>query len=178
MSANDIQIGGSHYNKHKDETQHWDWVIDLNLPYTLGCATKYLFRWRDKGGIEDLKKARHYIQKTADRWEDIPNGAHVRQTYECFAHNIVPNYVGVTERLICEMVTGVVSNQIVDFKSVLSLLDSFIREESSKADTDVYATITRRIDDGNYGPVLKGVKTYEDLENNIDQPTARQLHPG
>lgn len=171
MSANDTQVGGSHYNKHKGEVQHWDWVIDLNLPYTLGCATKYLFRWRDKGGIEDLKKARHYILKTHDRWSDISNGTHVRQTYVQLARGTVPSYVGMTERLICEMLTGGASDQYAYIKCALDLLDTFIREEESKADTDIYATITRRVDN-------EGRKTHEEFEDHGDQPTASQLHPG
>jgi hypothetical protein len=28
-----------------------------------GNALKYLARWREKGGIDDLRKARHYIDK-------------------------------------------------------------------------------------------------------------------
>jgi hypothetical protein len=59
--ANDHQIGGSHYKDFKYET--WDVIIDWNLGYLDGNAVKYLSRWRLKGGIQDLKKARHYIDK-------------------------------------------------------------------------------------------------------------------
>ena len=59
MSANDIQIGGSHYRKGK--VQHWDWAE--NIPYLEGCATKYIGRWRDKEGLKDLLKGLHYLQK-------------------------------------------------------------------------------------------------------------------
>ena len=34
-------------------------------------AIKYLTRWRDKGGIEDLRKAKHYIEKLIEI-EDQP----------------------------------------------------------------------------------------------------------
>lgn len=60
MSANEVQVAGDHY---KAEYQHWDWVSELNIPYLPANATKYLTRWRKKGGLEDLKKARHYIVK-------------------------------------------------------------------------------------------------------------------
>jgi hypothetical protein len=30
--------------------------------YIIGCAMKYLFRWRSKNGIEDLEKARECIR--------------------------------------------------------------------------------------------------------------------
>jgi hypothetical protein len=61
MKANDRQEGGSHYRKLG--IQHWDYVVANGIPYLEACAIKYLTRWRDKGGIEDLKKARHYIDK-------------------------------------------------------------------------------------------------------------------
>jgi hypothetical protein len=61
MAANDTQIGGGHYKKQKIE--HWDWVAANSLDYFQGNITKYVSRWRDKGGIEDLLKARHYLDK-------------------------------------------------------------------------------------------------------------------
>tara|TARA_R110000744_G_scaffold366765_1_gene475965 strand:- start:69 stop:467 length:399 start_codon:yes stop_codon:yes gene_type:complete len=61
MEANDYQIGGNHYNNK--EYQHWDMVCDTGLHYLLACATKYISRWREKNGIEDLKKPSHYLVK-------------------------------------------------------------------------------------------------------------------
>ena len=63
MEPNDYQVGGRHY---KVDYEHWDFVHDTQLPYVLGCATKYIFRWRSKNGVEDLKKALHYISKAED----------------------------------------------------------------------------------------------------------------
>lgn len=59
--ANARQEGGEHYKAHQYET--WDVILDWNLGYLDGNAVKYLSRWRLKGGIQDLKKARHYIDK-------------------------------------------------------------------------------------------------------------------
>lgn len=64
-SANDRQHGGDHYKKR--EYQHWDFVCDIGLHYLLGCATKYVARWKDKNGREDLEKAVHYIEKAQER---------------------------------------------------------------------------------------------------------------
>jgi Protein of unknwon function (DUF3310) len=63
MSANERQVGGDHYSKRGTTLQHWDMVAMFNLDYFQGNVSKYIFRWRDKGGIEDLKKARHYLDK-------------------------------------------------------------------------------------------------------------------
>lgn len=60
-SANDVQVGGSHYKDKK--IQPWDFIVANGIGYLEGCAIKYLCRWRDKGGIDDLKKARHYLEK-------------------------------------------------------------------------------------------------------------------
>ena len=61
MAANDVQHGGDHY-KTKG-IQPWDFIISNNIGFLEGNAIKYLCRWRDKGGIQDLEKARHYIDK-------------------------------------------------------------------------------------------------------------------
>ncbi len=60
--ANDTQVAGDHYVKHGD-FQPWDawWLWNLNA--FQGAIIKYIVRYRDKNGVEDLKKARHYIDK-------------------------------------------------------------------------------------------------------------------
>lgn len=60
-NANKRQIGGDHYRKHVLE--HWDIVALYQLDYFQGCSTKYIMRWREKGGIQDLEKSRHFIDK-------------------------------------------------------------------------------------------------------------------
>ena len=62
MAANEEQVGGDHYKKHGD-MQHWDVVVKFGLDYFQGQITRYVFRWRDKNGLEDLRKARHYLDK-------------------------------------------------------------------------------------------------------------------
>jgi len=59
--ANDIQHGGEHYKMKT--IQPWDFIVANSIGFLEGNAIKYLTRWREKGGIEDLKKAQHYIDK-------------------------------------------------------------------------------------------------------------------
>jgi hypothetical protein len=61
LNANARQVGGEHYKRHGLE--HWDTVALFNLDYFQGNAWKYLLRWREKGGIQDLEKSKHYIEK-------------------------------------------------------------------------------------------------------------------
>lgn len=64
MGANGRQVGGKHYRKQsKSGTQHWDMVWDFNLDYFQGQITLYVMRWRQKGGVEDLEKALHFLEK-------------------------------------------------------------------------------------------------------------------
>ena len=58
--ANKKQVGGKHYDK---PIQPWDFILANGIPFMEGNIIKYLARWRDKGGIQDLEKARHYLDK-------------------------------------------------------------------------------------------------------------------
>ena len=58
--ANDRQVGGNHY---KGGIQHWDYIISNEIPYMEAQIIKYVTRWRDKNGIEDLRKAHHFLEK-------------------------------------------------------------------------------------------------------------------
>lgn len=67
MSANQKQVGGSHYRTEAG-VQHWDIVyLIFGGDYLLGNASKYMARIGKKGGpdkaVEDIDKAIHYLQK-------------------------------------------------------------------------------------------------------------------
>jgi hypothetical protein len=57
----DRQVGGEHYRQHS--IQPWDIWSEYGMNAFEGAVLKYLLRWRDKGGVEDLKKARHTLDK-------------------------------------------------------------------------------------------------------------------
>jgi hypothetical protein len=57
--ASDIQVGGGHYKKFAIQPAEFCHVN--KIPYLEATAIKYLCRWRDKGGFEDLEKAKHFI---------------------------------------------------------------------------------------------------------------------
>lgn len=63
MGANDRQVGGKHYKKVDGTVEHWDIVAQHGLDYFQGQITKYVMRWKDKGGLQDLEKARHFLEK-------------------------------------------------------------------------------------------------------------------
>ena len=61
MNANEKQIGGEHYKSKA--IQPWDYIASNGLGDFEGNIIKYVTRWRDKGGVADLEKAQHYLQK-------------------------------------------------------------------------------------------------------------------
>lgn len=62
MTANDRQVGGDHYKKGGEE--HWDrqWRL-YGRGYFIGCITKYVERYHEKNGVQDLEKAQHFLEK-------------------------------------------------------------------------------------------------------------------
>ena len=60
MSALDKQIGGMHY---KDRViQPVQYIHANHLGYCEGNVIKYVSRWKQKNGIADLEKAKHYLE--------------------------------------------------------------------------------------------------------------------
>lgn len=53
------QIGGKHYKGFK--IQPIEFVHGNGIPFIEGSIIKYICRWRDKGGIQDLEKIKHYV---------------------------------------------------------------------------------------------------------------------
>lgn len=58
-TALDRQEGGDHY-KNKP-IQPVEYCMANGIGFMEGCVIKYATRWRDKGGVQDLKKARHFL---------------------------------------------------------------------------------------------------------------------
>ena len=59
-SALDVQVGGNHYRDKG--IQPIIYIHANNLGFCEGNVVKYITRWRDKNGIADLEKAKHYIE--------------------------------------------------------------------------------------------------------------------
>lgn len=57
--ALDVQEGGNHYKKMP--IQPVEYCYHNKLGVCESNIIKYVTRWRDKNGIQDLEKARHYI---------------------------------------------------------------------------------------------------------------------
>jgi hypothetical protein len=56
----DIQVGGDHYKSLK--IQPVEYILANDIPYVEGNIIKYITRWKQKGGVEDIKKVIHYAE--------------------------------------------------------------------------------------------------------------------
>jgi len=65
-TARSRQVGGDHYRKLA--IQPWDAMQEWMSPerfagFLQGNIIKYIARYQDKGGVQDLEKARHYLDR-------------------------------------------------------------------------------------------------------------------
>jgi hypothetical protein len=58
LKATDKQIGGKHYKEYK--IQPIEFIVKNKLSFIQGCVIKYICRFENKNGIEDLEKMKHY----------------------------------------------------------------------------------------------------------------------
>jgi len=77
MGALEIQVGGGHYKSLAIQPVRF-WQSNL-MGASEGSAIKYVTRWRDKGGVEDLRKARHFLDLILDDRLYLRNFKQLRQ---------------------------------------------------------------------------------------------------
>ena len=64
MKSYKKQVGGSHYKNYK--IQPVEFIIKNNIGFVEGNIIKYILRFKEKGGVQDLLKAKHYIELLID----------------------------------------------------------------------------------------------------------------
>ena len=60
MKATDYQVAGRHYQDLK--IQPIEYILANNLGFCEGAIVKYISRWRQKGGVEDLRKIKQFCE--------------------------------------------------------------------------------------------------------------------
>jgi hypothetical protein len=76
MKATDKQIGGNHYKGMK--IQPIEYIQANDLSYCEANVVKYVSRWKNKNGVEDLLKAKHYIELLIESHQEEPYLDHLR----------------------------------------------------------------------------------------------------
>ena len=65
-----IQVGGSHYKTMR--IQPLEFCVANKLGPCESAIVKYISRWREKGGYEDLRKIKHYVDLLMELDEKYP----------------------------------------------------------------------------------------------------------
>lgn len=60
------QVAGNHY---QGVIQPIEFIVANEIPYREANVIKYVFRHSKKNGVEDLKKARHYLNMIIEEYE-------------------------------------------------------------------------------------------------------------
>jgi len=61
------QVGGTHYNKPIEPIEY---IEKNSLGFHEGNVVKYITRYKDKNGVEDLKKAKWYLERLIENLEE------------------------------------------------------------------------------------------------------------
>ena len=70
-SALAVQVDGSHYKEMP--IQPVEFIHRNKIGYMEGNVIKYVSRWKNKNGIADLRKARHYLDLLIEMETKHPN---------------------------------------------------------------------------------------------------------
>lgn len=60
MKASETQQGGDHYKRYA--IQPTEFIFKNGLDFIQGNVIKYVMRYKEKNGKQDLLKAKHYIE--------------------------------------------------------------------------------------------------------------------
>jgi len=135
------QVGGDHY---ASEYEHWDWWIDLGMGYAycVGNATKYLVRYREKNGIEDLRKALSYLQKLwtipVHRWGQLPTDVHDQHLVERLTEHMLKGrsldfgVETIFDFLVRMKEDAIRDNRVNNLEEAISSLKALIAREDPK----------------------------------------------
>lgn len=127
MSENALnyQVGGNHYTKYR--MQPVDAIRKMDLDFVKGNILKYLVRYKDKNGLEDLKKARHYAEILR---EQVMMRVEVGETFVEQFRDADPDVRHVMRLLFDHL------GQLEDVRELLEQLDILIKKEKESDAND------------------------------------------
>lgn len=123
MSALDIQIGGSHYRNKG--IQPIELIVALNLNFIEGNIVKYITRYKEKNGAQDIMKCIHYSQ-LAIELKCIRHNIDIHNNYE-----LILQYVKTND--LCSVQTYVLNSCLQnDYEQVKLLCNEMIKNYNSE----------------------------------------------
>lgn len=124
----DVQVGGNHYKGLR--IQPAELIANLGLDFFSGNILKYVSRYKNKGGVEDLKKAEHYVMLKMDL---LPKEKNIRDDELYYALAMLGKYCVVNKLnekvyiILCELIRN-------DLKSLQFDLNDLIEREYGNKD--------------------------------------------
>lgn len=98
----DTQVGGNHYKNLA--IQPVEYIFKNNIGYFEGCVIKYVTRWKNKGGVQDLEKAKHFLELLIDLQEQYAKEGMLslvqKELAECEDQKGVPAYDTIYRYLV------------------------------------------------------------------------------
>lgn len=109
-TALDVQIGGNHYKKYA--YQPIEFAVDANLSYIHGAIIKYIVRYEDKNGVEDIKKVIHYCELAIE----LKHTPKLKDFYYTYLHRFC-----VKNKLSALQAEVVKKTVVSDYKSIINI---------------------------------------------------------
>ena len=113
------QVGGNHYVCMK--IQPIVFIVDAQLSFIQGCIVKYITRYKNKNGKQDIEKCIHYSKLAIELNEAVPELSNI-----CLAYNYCKN--NNLEQLQTNIVISAVK---ADYYNVIRYCNALIKKEYS-----------------------------------------------
>lgn len=123
INPNEHQVGGQHY---KSAYQHWDFMLDVSMPYLPAQVIKYITRWKKKNGVQDLEKAAHFL----DKYIEV-EGAKTLQKYGKLNKYLEENTVETGEAFAIQHLLNYHTGMMSELQSAADIIKGLI--ESTRA---------------------------------------------
>ena len=134
-SALDEQVGGDHYKKLG--VQPVEFISVINANFFQGNVIKYITRYKDKNGIKDLEKAKHYLELMKELKPQTDTKLHGDYIMAAIVNYSTSNNLGTLETDII-IATAYknreesISDENIDI--AIGLIDTLIKDMATQVD--------------------------------------------
>ncbi len=133
MSALDIQVGGNHYKKYK--YQPIEYFMDARLNPLSSNISKYILRYKEKNGLEDLEKALQFAEIGVEKYMRSRNELKGVTANSLKFHNLFINQIDGSNKLEIDILTASIYE---DYRLCSVLISDLIDKEYNDKDTFDY----------------------------------------
>lgn len=112
MKAIENQIGGNHYRNMA--FQPIELISILGCSFIQGCIIKYISRYKDKNGAQDIKKCIHYAQLAIElKDKGLCETTKSIDTYMAISNFCLVNKFSMLQKLIIEATADASFNRVI-----------------------------------------------------------------